>query len=257
MAEADEAGRHARDDGRGFDLFAAHRLVGAGHTERPAGGDAQAVHRFAAEELADGAAQHGAAVAHARIRREAGALELDLLRPLLAGQFAEQDGPPVAQLPGPLAKLVAAVHTGQGPHAGQQAVAGEGLQGVVGLRPGLVQAELARQRRAAAHEVGGRQRRGAQFGVKRRAEAGEAVAPAVGRQAGHGVGARGRGVGRGHAPHCHRDDLHPRPGGLSGATRCESRHRLRHDANGCSISVQVHLHQGDFPCWDKCKANRC
>ena len=65
MPEADEARRHARDHGGGLDGLAAHRLGRARDAQGPRGGDAQGVHGFAAQKLADARTQHGAAVAHA------------------------------------------------------------------------------------------------------------------------------------------------------------------------------------------------
>ena len=74
VAKAHKAGRHAGDHGGGFLLFAPYRGVRAGHAQGAGGGNAQSVHGLAAQKLADGAAQHRAAVAPARIRRGSGAL---------------------------------------------------------------------------------------------------------------------------------------------------------------------------------------
>ena len=81
VAEAQEARRHARDHRRGLDRLAPHRQRRADDGQRPRGRDAERVHRLGAEELADRRAQHRAAVAHARVRRQAAALELHLHRP--------------------------------------------------------------------------------------------------------------------------------------------------------------------------------
>ena len=72
-------------------------------------------------------ASHGAPVAHARVGRAACALELDFLRAVRRGDFAEQNRPAIAELPGPMAELVAAVACRIGLHAGQDAVAAERL----------------------------------------------------------------------------------------------------------------------------------
>ncbi len=87
------------------------------------------MHRLAAEELAHRGAQHGAAVGGARIGRGARALELQL--PALARRvdgFAQGDGAPVTELPGPVAELVPAVVGRIGLHALEQRVAAEDLR---------------------------------------------------------------------------------------------------------------------------------
>ena len=75
-AKAHEAGRHARDDGGGFHGLAVHRIVRRHQAQRARRRDAQAMHGLAGQVFAHRRAQHRAAVAHARIRRHAGALEL-------------------------------------------------------------------------------------------------------------------------------------------------------------------------------------
>jgi ABC-type branched-subunit amino acid transport system substrate-binding protein len=83
------------------------------------------VHGLAAQEFANARTQHGAAIAHARVGRAPGALELDFQA---VRGLAQQQGATVAQLAGPGAELVAAVDAGQRLAAGQQLVAAEGLQ---------------------------------------------------------------------------------------------------------------------------------
>ena len=56
-------GRQAHQHGGGLHGLALHRRVAADDAQRARGGDAQPVHRLAAEVLADGRAQHRAAVA--------------------------------------------------------------------------------------------------------------------------------------------------------------------------------------------------
>ena len=58
-------------------------LAGPDQAERARRRDAEVVHRLAAQELANRRAQHRATVGAARVRRPAGALELQL--PALAG----------------------------------------------------------------------------------------------------------------------------------------------------------------------------
>jgi hypothetical protein len=76
MAEAHEARRHARDDRRRFDGLAAHRQIRADDGERARRRNAEMVHRFRAQKLADRGTQHCAAVAHARVGRASRALQL-------------------------------------------------------------------------------------------------------------------------------------------------------------------------------------
>ena len=179
VAETDETGRHTRDHGGGLHRLAVDRGIRADDAQRPAGRDAQAMHRFAAQELADARSQHRAPVAHAGVGRLAAALELQF--PSFAigvDDLAEQDCAPIAQLPGPVAELVAAVDAGQRRAAGQGQVAGKDLER--GLRPHPVvrQPEAPRHGVAAADPVGRRQRLGCQAGVVRRAQRGEPVVPA-------------------------------------------------------------------------------
>ncbi|MNX88816.1 hypothetical protein D3C86_1208030 [compost metagenome] len=132
-AEADERGRHAADDRAGFGpgvpvvKHVPHdRLAGRHEAERAGGRHAQVMHRLAAQELANRRAQHGPAVAAARVRRRARALELQFQALSLRVEgFAERDRPPVSELPGPVAELVPAVVRRVGLHAGEQRIAAE------------------------------------------------------------------------------------------------------------------------------------
>ena len=103
-----------------------HALAAADQAQRAGGRDAEVVHRLAAQELADRRTQHRAAVGAARIRGRAGALQLQFAA-LAIGQhgLAQRDRAAVAQLPGPMAELVAAVIGRERLHAGQQRIAGE------------------------------------------------------------------------------------------------------------------------------------
>ncbi len=189
MAKADEAGRGPRDHGCGFHGLAVHRGGRGGQAQRARGGNAQGVHGFAAQELADGGAQHGPAIAAARIRGAACALELQLPA---RGGLAQVQGTAIAQLPGPHAELVAAVDAGIGLAAGQHGVAAEGLQGRLGRHEARGQADQLRHLFAVRHPGGGGQRGGGQVGQKRRAQGGKA-----------GLPVRGGGTVRGmHAHHC-------------------------------------------------------
>jgi hypothetical protein len=125
VAEADEAGRHARAHRCGLDRLASHRLGRRRDAQRTRRGHAQGMHRLGAEELADRRAQHRAAVAHARVGREAAALQLDLLRSGGGLQLAQPQRAAIAELPGPHAELVAAVDTRQRVHARPHGIAAE------------------------------------------------------------------------------------------------------------------------------------
>ena len=128
VAEAQERRRDARHHRRGFHRLAPHRLRRRNDGQRARRRDAQSVHRLRAQELADRGAQHGTAVAHARVGREAAALQLHFHRAGRGVDFAEQQRAAIAQLPGPDAELVAGVHRRKRPHAVGHLVAGEHRQ---------------------------------------------------------------------------------------------------------------------------------
>ncbi len=128
------------------------------------------MHGFAAQEFADARTQHGAPIAHARVGGSAAAFELHL-QP--AHGFAQQDGPPVAQLPGPHAKLVAAVNAGQGAAAGQAGIARERMQRFVRRHPVCIKRQQLRHVGAGAYPVRLGQGGGLQCGEKRGPQAGE------------------------------------------------------------------------------------
>jgi len=65
VPEADMAGCQAHEHGGTLFPLAPDRGLRAGHAQRPRGGNAQCVQVFAGQELADRAAQHCAAIAHA------------------------------------------------------------------------------------------------------------------------------------------------------------------------------------------------
>ena len=188
VAEADEAGRHACQHRRGLDAFAPHRQRRAGHAQRACRRDAQRMHRFGTQELADRRAQHRTAIAHARIGRQAAALELQLEMPVRRIQLAQPQRAAIAQLAGPGAELMAAVDTGQAAHAGPRRVAAEHLQRapVRALPPVAGQAEQLRAAIAYRHPVRVGQGLRLQFGVETRAKGVEAVRPdqAIGPRAG-------------------------------------------------------------------------
>ena len=156
VTEADEAWCHAGDHRSRLQRFAQHRQWRAGDGQRARGRDAQAVHGFGTQKFADRRAQHRAAIAHARIRRQAGALELQFLHPRRRVDLAQPQRAAVAQLSGPHAELVSAVDAGQRLHARPQGVAAEHLQRVpvAALGPVGGQPEHLRAGLAAGHPMG-------------------------------------------------------------------------------------------------------
>jgi hypothetical protein len=90
VAEAQEARRDAGHDGRGLDRLADHRLRRADHRQCARGRNTEVVHRLGTQEFADRRAQHRAPIAHARVRRQPAALDLDLLRAERRVDLAEQ-----------------------------------------------------------------------------------------------------------------------------------------------------------------------
>ena len=91
--------------------------------------------------------------------------------------FAEQTGPAVAQLTGPMAKLVTAVHAGQRLGAADRLVAGQGLQQRIRLQLFAWQSKQLSHRQRAPDPVGRRQGLGCQCGVEVRPQLVKRVAP--------------------------------------------------------------------------------
>ena len=123
-AEANETGSHATHHRPRFWCWIAvvqdvsyDRFSGGHQGQGAGGGHAEVMHRLAAEKFSDGGAQHGFAVGGSGIGRETGAFELQFEEAVLGLNFAQRDGSPVAQLAGPVTKLVAAVALSVGLHA--------------------------------------------------------------------------------------------------------------------------------------------
>ena len=189
VTKAQEAGGHAGHHGSALHGFSAHRL-GRGHqAQRPGGRDAQTVHGFAAQILADAGTQHGPPVATARIGRAACAFELNFLRALGRLGLAQPDGAAVAQLTRPLAKLVAAVDRGQGLRADHERIAREGLQVIV-VKQFAGPAQFGAQSLVAGSPARRGHGRGLQGCEKPGAQLGQAVRPVQ-----HGQVVRGTGGG--------------------------------------------------------------
>ena len=105
----------------------AHHLVArGGEAQRTSCGDTEVMHRLAAQEFAHGTAEDGEAVGPAAVGRRPCAFQLEHVAGAVAGDdFAEGDGPSVAELAGPVPELVAAVGHRVGLHRVEGRVPGE------------------------------------------------------------------------------------------------------------------------------------
>ena len=101
--------------------FAPHRRVAGDDRERPGAGNAEVMHCLAGEVFAHRGAHHRPAIAHARVRRQPGALQMPVhFAAIGQALLAQQNAAPVAKLSGPDAELMPAVDLRQRRHAGQQ-----------------------------------------------------------------------------------------------------------------------------------------
>ena len=119
------AGRDPGEDRAEESLLAEDRLTGGGHGQTASRWDAEGVHGFADQILAQHGTEGGPTVAPPRIGRRPGPLQLDV-EPLTRGRpvFTQQDGPAVAQ-PGQVAELMPGISLGNWLGAGENLVAGE------------------------------------------------------------------------------------------------------------------------------------
>ena len=170
------------------------------------------MHGFAAQILTDARAQHGSAIAAARVGCSARAFELYFLWALGRRRLTQPNRPSIAQLPGPLAKLVAAVHRGQRLGAHHQRIARKGFQVLIVKQLGGP-AQFGAQVFVAGGPAWCGHRRGLQGRKKTGAQLGQAVCPVQHRQGLRGTG-RGFQRGRRHVGDCHALDKHPRFGGF-------------------------------------------
>jgi hypothetical protein len=100
-----------------------HALAGGDQAQRARGGDAEVVHRLAAQEFADRRAQHRATIGTARIRRRPCALQLQLATPTVANTASPRlIARPSPNWPCPVAELVPAVVGRVRLHAGSSAL---------------------------------------------------------------------------------------------------------------------------------------
>ena len=176
VTEADMAGCQAQHHRRAFLLLAPDRGAGAGDTQRPRAGDAEGVQVFAGKEFADRAAQHRAAVAHARVGRLPGTFEVQI--PVLAcfvDDLAEQQAATIAQAWAVAAELMPGIDHGARLGAAPQLVPGKNLREHLAVGFTRVQVEQGHGSRAGDHQARLGNRLGQHVGGKGIAEAGETV----------------------------------------------------------------------------------
>ena len=154
-ADADVARGHASQHRAGELGVAPHGLARGRGRERPGGGDAERRHGLADQVLAQHGAERRAAVAAARVRRAARALELDIAPAARAvHDLAQQDGPAVAELGHELAELVARVGGRERLGAFGHAPARQHIDALGRRERVRVEPEFRRQRAVESHEPG-------------------------------------------------------------------------------------------------------
>ena len=103
-------GSHARQHGPWLKILADNLLAGRDYRERARGRNAERMHRFADEVLAQHGPKRCASVAIARERRPSRALELDVAPHAVASHpLTEQDGATITELRHEAAKLMTRV----------------------------------------------------------------------------------------------------------------------------------------------------
>ena len=143
--------------------LAQHRLAGGDDRQRARGRDAERVHRLADQYLAQHRPDRRLAVAAARERRPARALEGDVAAPAGAvDHLAEQDRAAVAELRREAAELVAGVGLRDRLGAFGHGVAGEERGAGLARQRGDVEAELVGERRVEEQRLRRRRRLGRQ-----------------------------------------------------------------------------------------------
>ena len=146
-ADADVAGGDAGEHGPGQRRLAHHALAGHDGGERSRGRNAQCRHRLADDVFAQHRTERGAAVAPARKRRRAGALELDVAADAVGvDHLAEQDGAAVAELRHEMTELVAGIGHRDRVRAVGNALAGEDFGSLRAIQPIRIEAEMDGQR---------------------------------------------------------------------------------------------------------------
>ncbi len=109
-ADADVAGRHARQHRAGQHRLPRDEIAGRHHGERPAGGDAERVHRLADHVLAEHRPDRRLAVAPPRERRAARALQVQVATASgYVEDLTQKEGAAVSEARGVAAELMAGV----------------------------------------------------------------------------------------------------------------------------------------------------
>ena len=158
-ADTDVARRDARQNRAGQHRLAQHRLAGGDDGERARGRDAERMHRLADEDLAQHRPDRRLAVAAARERRPARALQRDVAA--LAGavdHFAEQDRAAIAELRREAAELMPGIDLRDRLGTFGHLVAGEDIGAGRARQRGDVEAELIGERRVEEERLRRRRR---------------------------------------------------------------------------------------------------
>ncbi|MDT4858272.1 hypothetical protein FQZ97_927330 [compost metagenome] len=199
------AARQAQEHGPGLAGFPVYRGAGAGHAQGAAGGDAEGVQVLAGEEFANRAAQHCAAITHARVGGLPRALEVQV--PVLAGvidHLAQQQAAAIAQSWVVDAELMPGIDHGPRFGLGPELVPGEQLGEHLAIGLGRIQVEQRHGRRACHYQMRLGNGLGQHLGGEGVAQAGEAVVELQLVEFLHGLSlsCRHRGwKGRGHMAH--------------------------------------------------------
>jgi hypothetical protein len=134
-----DAGQHSA----GLKPLAQDLCAGGHHGKRAGGPNAEGGHRLADDVLAQNGAERGAAVAHARERSPARALELDVTaNPISVVHLAKQHRTAVAKLRHPVAKLMPGIGHREGFGPFRQPVARQHLHTVRRGKPVRVDPEM-------------------------------------------------------------------------------------------------------------------
>ncbi|MCY1433267.1 hypothetical protein D9M71_492900 [compost metagenome] len=176
VAEAYMAARQAQEHGAGLAGFPVHRGAGAGHAEGAAGGNAKGVQMLAGKELPNRAAQHRAAIAHARVGCLPGALQVQV--PVFAGvidHLAQQQAASITQARVVGAELMPGIDHRPRLGLGPEFVAAEQFGEHIGLRLAWIEVEQLHGGIAGHHQARVEDGLWQHRGGKRIAQAGEAV----------------------------------------------------------------------------------
>ena len=183
-ADPDVARGDAREHGARHDVLADDGIAGDDGGERTRRGDAQRMHRLADDVFAQHRAQRGTAVAAARERCRARALELDVAAHARdVDDLAQQYGTAVAQLGHEVAELVAGIGQRDRLRTFGHAIAGQDLDALGRGQEIRVEAQLQRQRAVDPDQLRRGHRRRREPRIEAVGKAGVAVVGKDGRHA--------------------------------------------------------------------------